>query len=315
MWILMLLAAIMVVWFLLSIRKVGPTELGVKVIWGSPVAYCKSGPHFVPWFFRWNYLIKVSTQQFKVAIPPVQAYTKSTKVGEEYGSQPLTVDSTIYLTFPKSAKLVDAVRAKIPVTEEGLSEYLKEAVRQAVRIAVGRYTWKTATQDIEKIRAKADKIFHGSDCPLTKAGFQWDDFSLVIEEVRVPQKLEALMSQPEEERFKAEAIKYTTDAQARQTMGLKIKMLAEAYGKTQEEIQQDISSEPGLKEKIDRSSTELIQDIISLEKGALTRIRVDGAEGMDKSILQFIALFKRLGGGEGVKKGPGEQTEEEEWIK
>jgi len=306
-----IIGAVLLIWLLLSVRRVGPTELGVKVIMGNPIAFCEPGPHFIPWFFRWNYLIRVSSGQYKVAIPPVQAYTKATKVGEGYGSQPLTVDSTVYLSFPRDGRLIEVVRAKVPTTEAELSEYLKDAVREAVRIAVGKHVWKTATQNLKKIKDEADRIFHDPESPLVKAGFKEGEFRLVIEEVRVPAKLEALMSQPEEERFKSRAMEHTTDTQAEQTMGLVMKLRAKARGKTPEEIQREIDSDPQLRKEVYRFGDKLTERLIAYIYNARTEVGVDGAEGFDKSLLQAIALFKKLSGG-GFPQQPGEREKKEE---
>ncbi|MBA4318584.1 MAG: hypothetical protein C0412_09295, partial [Flavobacterium sp.] len=48
-WPLWLTLSLILVWFILSLKIVGPDEIAVKVYFGNPVAFCDSGFQFVPY--------------------------------------------------------------------------------------------------------------------------------------------------------------------------------------------------------------------------------------------------------------------------
>jgi hypothetical protein len=306
------------VWFLSSIRRVGPTEMAVKVMFSEPVEYQTSGFVFVP-RLPGCYLIRTSTKQYKVDIPAVTAYSREgTYRGKRYGSEPLTVNSTLYLFFPRDERLIQVVRAGMPTTEEGLVSHLTNAVQEAVRIAIGQFVWKTATQNVAKIKDKADQRFKGDECPLKKAGFQDEDFDLVIEEIKVPTRLQELMSQPDEERFKAQAAESVAERKTTEQTGMVLRSFAKFRGKTTEEIQQEIDDSSKLQREFLDYAKDLNIRIEEADRGALIHFVSDNPSTGSFLDAFAAAHLKKVSPGVGSPKQPGEKREKkakkiEEW--
>lgn len=293
---LIVFLVLVVIWLALSIRKVGPTERAVKVVFGKPVEALESGVYFDPLFpLPGCYLIKVSTKQYKVDIPAVEAYSREGEHrGKHYGSEPLTVCATLYLYFPKGPKLIDVVRAKIPTTEEGLVTHFGNAVQGVVRIVVGQFDWRTATEKIDKIREKANEVFKRSESILKGAGFDDEDFNLVIERIELPSWLKTALSQPDQERLRAEAAKNIARGRAIKTVRGILEKMSEATGQPIEELRNQINKSPRLKKEFRELSKELTVREVSIDGESFIHIHADGVQGLDKTILQAIALFKNL---------------------
>jgi hypothetical protein len=91
-------------------------------------------------------------------------------------------------------------------------------------------------------------------------------------------------------------------------------MLAESTGKKYEEIQEEIATNTELKNTIQSFSKELITRRMSIDGKALTDIRVSGAQGMEKGLLEIVALWK-AGIGGGKTDNPVTDKDEEKKIK
>lgn len=303
-WLVLLIFLIVVGWIIASFRRIGPREMAVKVIWEEPIEGRGSGFCFdlrLP--LPGCYLIKIPTTQFKVDVPAVEAYTRTRP---PYASEPVLVDATLYLFFPKPGetdeegnnRLIRLVRARIPTTEEGLVAHFANAIQGVVRTAVARFDWRQAVEDLEAVREKADHLFRAPASVLKQAGFSDANFTLAIQRIELPIRLRELLSQPDEARLGAQAAEYQAERQAKETFGLKIKMLAEAFGKTPAEIQAEIDADEGLKKTLHQTSSDLVERMIALEKNALIDIRVEGAQGWEKTGLELgsaiIQLLRRI---------------------
>jgi hypothetical protein len=120
------------------------------------------------------------------------------------------------------------------------------------------------------------------------------------------------------ERFKAEqeakAIAIRADAEKKkrttETMGTIIQMMAEATGEKPEEIQKKIKDSPRLRSQLQKFTRDLITRQVSIQGKSLIDIRVEGAKGIEKAILDIISVYKRLSspGGSG-KENTGEEEQ------
>ena len=104
-----------------------------------------------------------------------------------------------------------------------------------------------------------------------------------------------------------EAAEFEKKVRANQTIGALIQMLADARGKTFEEIQKEIDKNSGLKKKIMLFCQELITRQMSIDSKSLTDIRVDGTgDNILNSLLALIAAYKQIPGkGTGKPQGRG----------
>lgn len=316
-WIVLISIVVVVLWLIFSIREIKAREVAGKVILNKLVEALDSGIHFIPRFFGCG-LIKVSTKQFKVKIPTVEVYTKAGEIkGKKYGTQPIKVDSTLYLFFPQPAtdksiwkagkpvtpdwkkRLLRVLKAKIPTTEEGLSDHFKEAVQGIVRAVVGGMVWEIVTENIERIREEADERFKVEESVLKSAGFADQDFNLVIERADLPPEFRKLLSRPDEERLNAEAAGFI--AQKRVL----------AIGGAHRGIKASFARNLPAPEK-DRMAHDYVSQQMSLDKDALNHalnhIKLDGVEGgLEKSIFGGIALLGKVLG-DGMKKALAEKA-------
>ncbi len=330
-WIILIPIVVVVLWLISWIRGVKAREVAGKMILNKLVGAIDSGIYFIPRFFGCG-LIKVSTKQFKVKIPTVEVYTKPGEVnGKKYGTQPIKVDSTLYLFFPQPAtdksiwpqpatdksiwkarkpvtlvtpdwkeRLLRVLKAKIPTTEEGLSDHFKESVQGIVRAVVGGMVWEIVTENIERIREEADKRFKAEESVLKSAGFADQDFSLVIEKADLPPEFRKLLSLPDEERLNAEA----ADSIAQKRIL--------AIGGAHRGIKACLSRNLPSTER-DEMTHDYLTRQMSLEKGVLHdnrhNIRVEGASGIEKAALNIAALLGELFGRGVQKPSPGEEGE------
>jgi len=103
------------VWMGFSFKIVGPDEMAVKVIFGNPIAFCKSGWVFdlrfpLPRYFKCflqRYPQKMYNFDFKEREVITQAGNYRGAGGQEetyYGSQTLKVNSVVYLNFPREKR-------------------------------------------------------------------------------------------------------------------------------------------------------------------------------------------------------------------
>jgi hypothetical protein len=116
----------------------------------------------------------------------------------------------------------------------------------------------------------------------------------VIKEIRLPEELEKSLPVVDQERVKAEAANFVSKRQAIEWVGMVLESFAQAKGKKVKEIQKEIESDKSLQ----REFLDYIKDVnIRLEeaeRGSLVDIRVNGAQGLEKALLELIAAWKRI---------------------
>jgi hypothetical protein len=84
---------------------------------------------------------------------------------------------------------------------------------------------------------------------------------------------------------------------AAETVGTVIEMMATARGKTVEEIQEEIEKSNKRKKEFLDIAKDLIVRKMGIEGGAYADIRVEGAEGLERIILNALAIWQRMPGG------------------
>lgn len=103
---------------------------------------------------------------------------------------------------------------------------------------------------------------------------------------------------PREEYQKAATFKYLAERQkekrAIETVGTVIEMMARSRSKTAKEIQDSIETDPKLQREFLDLSKDLIVRQIAIDGRSFVDIRVEGAEGIEKTLLDLFAAWKRM---------------------
>lgn len=345
---------LIVAWLLLSIKFLGPDEMAVLVIFGYPVEFHDSGPCFVP-FLPYCYLARRPKTLYNFDYPASEVITKEgvysgteertgkrpkkgpkkeikkgtreePKKGTKYATQVITVDSVAYLRFPASKRLIDIVKSRIPVKTEELKDWTEESVVGALRVVLGRKTWKEITEEIDKVRRKAQGEFRRRDGALLMAGFDPKDMRLTIKEIKLPKELEAALPIPDRERLKEEAAGFVARRQAIEWVGMVLEAYALAKGKSLKEIQKEIETDEKMQREFLDYSKKMNLRLEEADRQALHHVIVEGDEksneGKGEGFIDTLAkaaikviiaskMFPEEKGGKG-KPSPGEKEKKVE---
>ncbi len=305
------------VWLIKSIRIIGPTEMAVFVWLGVPVGFRDSGPRIVPLFFA--KIIRYPKKMYNLDFMAREVITKSGIYGEkEYGGQVLRVDATVYLNFPREQDieryprdkdthpLIKILRSDVPVKEEELKDWIEEVVLSTLRAAFGQITWREAVQDIEKINRWAEESFKKEGGTLVEVGFREPGIKLVISEIHLPHALQKAMPEVDKQRLQMEAAPFKASQRSIEAIGSVVRMIAESRGKTIEEIQETIKTDPELQKEFLNLSKDLIKRQVALDKNSFVDIRVDssGNKGVEEGLLSLLAAWQRMPKGLTEEKKP-----------
>lgn len=309
-WILVILLAVLLlaVWFKKSVRFTGPAERGVKVIFGKPVAVVESGSHFVPWLPRCFTKI-FPTTKFRLSFPGAEVITAERAYKEkEYGALILKMHVVMYLSFPPGDNLIKIYQAKIPTDDQGLTEWAGEKVLGVLRNVVGKMSWGGIIEKRKQIREKTEKILKDPDGVFAQVGFRPEDYEIEITQITPPEVVSEALSKTEKFKYETVQAKYVSEKRAQELAGTLIRMEAKETGKSENEIRAEINKNPEFKKEWQRRNKELLETQMALEKNSFVKIKVDGAHGIEKSILNILAAGKRMpmGLGEKVRKTPEE---------
>ncbi|MFC1629955.1 hypothetical protein ACFL06_00270 [Patescibacteria group bacterium] len=190
--------------------------------------------------------------------------------------------------------LVKVVESDVSIDEEGLKQLTKQALVGALRVAVGHVTWRKATEDIEDIRYEAEEVFRRSDGTLIKAGFFPTDLIIAIEEINLPRALEIALTSLDEARLGSEASEYIKKTMAAETIGAVMEMMGRSRGMEIEEVQALIRQDKEAAREFRELSIDLVKRRMAQDSGSLVDIRVDGANGIEHVLLDFLATWQRM---------------------
>src|SRR3989344_2529919 len=106
-----------------------------------------------------------------------------------------------------------------------------------------------------------------------------------------------------------EAQRLNAQALAQQSVGVLLSMLSIITGKTPETVSQEINRNSKLKKELMAFATDMASRQTSLQRDALTDIRVEGADGLQTALLHALALLQRGNNGEDKKGVSGNVSE------
>lgn len=95
----------------------------------------------------------------------------------------------------------------------------------------------------------------------------------------------------------ADAAGFVSKRRAIETVGSLLEARAQSRNKTVEQIAKEVDENEELRRELAREAKELIVRRMSLDGNALIDIRVEGAGGLEHSLLNMLAVWQRMSGG------------------
>jgi regulator of protease activity HflC (stomatin/prohibitin superfamily) len=111
------------------------------------------------------------------------------------------------------------------------------------------------------------------------------DFDLDPEIIKARGDVQVHLREAQASEFKRQEI-------ARGTMGAFVQMIAEATGKKFEKVQEEISSDPEMKERLLKFSEDLIIRRMSIDGKSLNDVRVSGGGDLEQILLRLFTALK-----------------------
>jgi len=293
-------------WFLFSIKKVGPKEMAVWVRLGRPVDSKGSGIYFVP--FLISKLIRFPKKTYNFLYKDREVISQAT---EDIGSQVLKVDLGVYLNFPRKERknnvrmtkeeleaervqgnkdegrhpLVKILEGGIPTEEEALKTWAEEAIGGIVRAAIGRHSWLDAVENQDPLQKEISEKLKQPDSPLIKAGFSPEGIKFILARIELPSEIKKSLGQVDAERLRARAAEFTTKAEAKER---------EFLGEALSELTQKLVASGYAVEDAQKKAFETLQDYLAATKnGNFQKIIWRGSSSIAELAAQW-ELGKRM---------------------
>lgn len=314
-WFTLVIVLAAIVWFVRSLKIVGPDEMAVLVEYGEPKEFRDSGIRFVP-FLPGCYLKRYPKKLYNLTFPEVEVLSSEGKYSPEgenrvnYGAQKLRVKAAIYLFFPTGTELIKVCQRKIPTEEKGLIEFFDETVLGAMRSVLGKKTWKEINATKEDVTGVISNAIKTSPV-FEESGIPKECVSFVIEGIRLPEELAKKLQYVDEQRLEAEGAPFEAEQEAEETIGAVIRMEAKIRGKSKEEIQKEINDNDELKKEYRSLGQDLVKRRMSIDGKCLVDIRTLDAKGTQLGdVLPLIAAWKLIPMS-GVSSSGGKREDEE----
>jgi len=129
-------------------------------------------------------------------------------------------------------------------------------------------------------------------------GIKIDEQEIGILNVILPPEYQKALAAESKAKMEAKAVQTKAEieaiARAAETIGTVIEMMARARGKKPEEIQKEIDADPKLKAEFLSLSENLLIRKLGMESGSRVDIGVEGAEGIERLILNSLAAWQRM---------------------
>lgn len=299
-----LILVLFLVWLVKSVNRIGPQEMGVRVRFGRPIEFVDSGLAFAPFFI--DRIIRYRRTVYKIGFQIHKVVTKAGEYkGTEYGAEPISVETTLYLRFPQGKALVETLKV-IPVdpeNEEGLRQFFEPAVASGFRAVLGMLTWREVIEGRETVKNKVEEYLRAKDSPFKRAKIKDQHIYLAIPEVILPAELEKQLSLPDIKRLEAESAEYEAKIRAIEIVGSFVRMQAEATGKTLEEVRNQLGEDLELQKEL----LDLLKRRMAIDGKAFFDMRIEGPDGFSSLIAALVAAWKRMPSG-------GQTPEEKEQV-
>jgi regulator of protease activity HflC (stomatin/prohibitin superfamily) len=118
-------------------------------------------------------------------------------------------------------------------------------------------------------------------------GITVEDNGIEIRTIGLPEEYQEAAAAEKKRRFEAAA-------RAAETVGTVIAMMAEARGKDPSDIQKEIEALPEMRKEFLDLAKDLIVRKLGIEGRSYLDVRVEGAEGLERSLLNALAVWQRM---------------------
>lgn len=306
-WILLALVVVVVVFVLSGIKIVRQQERCIIELFGRYYKTLRSG---LNWIFPWIMRVRAVVPTWEL---PLFLFEQSPKIDFKDGS-----------AVPKGA--VVFVKMKNPDTGYGDTDGEKEtgayraiyeianwrvAIRDLVENALRSYlNGLTIDEAITMARAGYDLVTADPDSGLPNhqierikgvlSGWGFELMRITITDFDLEPELVNARDIVHIRQRAAVAARFVAQQRAEESVGALIEMLAISRGRTAEEIRKEIDKDKELKKEFLAIAKDLITRRMAIDGQSFVDIRVEGTEGLEKTILDLLAVGKRMpkGGGE-----------------
>lgn len=200
--------------------------------------------------------------------------------------------------------LIEILRSKIPIEEDKLQDWTEEVVVNAVRIALGKISWKEATEDMRKVNQNIAFVFKDPESALHKAGFRDANIRIIIQDIKIPQDIEDALPGVDKARLQKDAAKDVAETEAIEIANAIVGMMATARGKTFAEMQVAIETEEGLKGQFWTFFQKQMERKMAIDGKAFMEFSFPGLKegGIEQGIFAILAMLRHGGGGDGANQ-------------
>ena len=326
----LLVVALLALWVLLSIQTLKPTESALMEYFGKldeEILYGPGGICFVPWFFGLIKLITFSTEKYLPAYRGQSGFEARVKerfldnegkpLKDEERLQPIKVmvdaNATFELAWGDTKSLARLVRSKVPIDDpDKLREWVRTAIALDITDLVGRYDYDQVkgaqksvelTNELRKIITRPDHVlyrsgFFGQDPNLIEEGS--GSFEFKVEFVHLPKNVSGQIDEAETERIRLQQAKIAQQRESVENVGpLMLMLIKLGFGKTEEEVQARIASNPKLEEMYAELCAKFTLNDQVMTGGGILK-KYEGLDGMGDLTRGLLAAASELNGGGGV---------------
>lgn len=157
---------------------------------------------------------------------------------------------------------------------------------------------KEENQKKKKPLLKGTKVIEDT---LEKWGMKLADRGIEIKEINLPPEYQKAAAMQRK-------LEFVAAARSAETVGTVIEMMARVRGKKIEDIQKEIEAQPEMRREFLDLAKDLVVRKLGIEGRSYLDIRVQGAEGIERTILNALAVWQRIPMGRPSER---EETEEE----
>lgn len=319
-WMWMIILGL-VIWVLAGIRILPPYERCPIEFLGWYLWTWGPGPHWhLPGVQRIRAKVDIREQEI-----PLFEFERPVKIDFRDGS-----------AAPKEAE--GWVRIKDPDVRYGPPGSLRKEMSGVERAVYEIGTWRKAVKDLleSTLRSFLNTLTIDEGITLARAGFnlknnlpekeqerlrdvlsRWgfELMQITVMDFELEQRLVEARGGVHISQREAEAAEHIRVRRARETIGTVIQMMAESRNKKTAEIQELINTDPNLQKEFITLSKDLIKRQMAIDGKSYVNIQVEGAQGVEKLLLELLAAWKRMPMGPSEEKPVKTQEEKPAPVK
>ena len=289
-----IILALLLLWGLLGVRQVGQEERWVIELFGK---YCRTLRPGLNWIFPWIMKTRAVVSTWELILP---LFEDPIKIDFKDGSAvPQGTEVFVKMRSPEDS----AYRAIYEVAN--WREAITVLIENALRTLLNGFTIDEA---ITMAKPGYDLANHDPASGLPNdelkriegalSGWGFELKRITVQDFDLDPDLVKARDQVQIRKKEAEAATFVAQRRAEETLGVITEMLARSRGKTVEEIVKEIDESPKLRKEFFKLAKDLLERRMATDANSFVDIRVDGAEGIEASLLRiFAAAWKQISKG------------------